>query len=1433
MAKQSLLWTTLPNGYTDDGKSLRISVLLTPRLDAETSSQELASFPDFVDWPDTLAAAKFTIHFGTNSLAILGSTLSGPNRIDDRLAFADSSFWTALFPDKTFVKGYAFKDLSTHSVLSYSTTNMDAHIRDLYSRLAASADGKLPKVSALLGEPSWQRLVAAVDRMDNDDRFVDRKNGVRDPRAQFLAFSTNKIDQPSGLAKDIFLFQLFHTPSSTPRIDRYPSPRDKAQEQARWLGYKRTPLPKPDDFQHMIDFHQIVAAMSQYPTLLRKLGLVVDFLISREAFTLAADAPLWVDVALPAGSPNVRRDPEVSPRTRALLDRGRFEANPRPGAGTNDYKITNGLVNLDPRLFSLLQADVDGSGIKTLNFARSLSLLKARKNTQIDPVSQQERAVGAPALRNAGLLLVHSGRSQSLKDAFARQKTMNDAAKAIQGGASVVPPALFREDLVRGFRVDVWDDVSGAWHSLCRRNARYDLDDGSIILTVADEEGTVRLAATTPSDNTTTPNIVWLHETVLAWTGWSLCAVPPGKTIRHRGSDHSEDITGSEPELPPGLRLRTEFDTMPGSLPRLRYGRRYWMRMRIVDLAGNSLLPQSKDFGADSAKKNAQAYLRYEPVSAPAIALFKPSVGGVEKPFEGESMERLAIRTFNDTPAGNAVPSTQRARRFAVPPRTSAKEAEHHGMLDHAGKVDAASFAVLSVQDNSLAEEKILSAGPLDTAPVETSFAVFKQGDALPYLPDPFANVVAARLFDLPGFSADDIIALPLYDGTEWPNAVPFKIELLEDPAGKPRFDKTTRTLLVPLPKAERVTLRLSMRMDKASLRQMGIWSWLSPARQSALAQLAVDGQHWMLTPWRELELVHAVQKPLLSPDIVSQSVDRPLAATYALPTFTAKCSIKSTSHLDIRAKWNEPIEDITQSAAGQNRPRTDHAFAVKITDDRSYAGMHEYFLQAPDVVRVGGFFHDRIPKKIHEFHDTRYRRIEYWMDATTKFREFLPASVLTNVVAGETVPTDENIKVTGNTVRTWIPSSAPPPAPHILYVVPTFGWVRSVDQPNKTSWRRGGGLRVYLDRPWNASGYGEMLAVVLPAANFRGDPSKEPARQPLKNFVTQWGNDPVWLSSPVSGAFPKRGNFPLARTEPDPSGKWLPAFAPPAESDQPPGPFKTTGLRHPELKSASAETLVELAPHDVFYDAARQLWYCDIELTWGAAYFPFIRLALARYQPVSRPDTFLSNVVLADFMPLVPDRWLSVTQTVEPRSRHVSVFGRTYSDSSSHTEAANSPAKSVKLLKGTFVSVQPAAVAPTSVVEVWVERFDPAWGEDFGWHREPDAIVQQGVRAPLWISSLEAGKGFLADRKTRAMQLHGEREFQTIVNERLIDKIFVMPPLWDGTITLPESTDSQTRYRVAIAEYEEYLVDDDTPYDPIPTKKDRRLVFIEHVHLD
>jgi len=1447
MVKQTTLWTALPNG-SGDGRSLRVSLLVSPRLDPDFDPH-LESFPDFVDWPATLAQTRFLVHFGGSPpVSVGGHDSEGPTRIDDRLGLPDSSVWTALFPKTTFVRGFKFRDLSQHAVLSYPAADMEGLVRRLYSQLAASALDQLPTASTFLDDPAWTALLNAVARNDEQftDRKYDRKTGrltaIRDTRKQFVAFK-NRAFQNRNLASDLARFQLFHTPPSTPRRDKYNVPPEDAKSRAEWLGYEQTQLPKPGDFQNEIDFHQIVAAMNQYPTLLRRLGLVVDLLIARDAFSPAPDAPLWVEAELPQGFSTVERLPDASPRTHTLLDAGHFQAVPRTLPQPGDFRVANGLLDLDPKTFSFVQADVDGAGIKVTNFARSLLTLRGEPDYQLDPVTKQKRKLGAPALRNAGLVLVHNQRADMLKNTIARQGQFNAAAEKIQQRVPnpPPPPPLFAEDLVRGYRIDIWDDVSKRWHSLCQRKATYDIDSGAVVIDVPEEEGTVRLAATTSPDPASNPDIIWLHETLVAWPGWSLCAPAPGRTIGHDPSDHSDPVTNAEPEVPPGLRLKSAFKVLAGSLPRLRYGRNYWLRARVVDLAGNSLELLPKDFGPEQSKKNARPYFRYEPISAPAIALVKPTPATIDAPAEGESMERVAVRSFNDTPPLNTVPTPQRTRRFAVPSRTTQREAEQHGMFDVADIVDPAFFAMLAAKDNSLAEEKLLTAGPLaGGAPVETGYAVMVDGDALPYLPDPLAVEIAARIFDHPNFPDTKILSIPLYDGTKWPDALPFKIEIYDDPTDAPHYDAAARTLFIPLPKAARCTLRLSVQPSDDALKILGVWNWLTAAQQTqtivinghptTLEKLAHRGQHWMLTPWRNLELVHAVQRPLITPEMTKVVVDRQDSATFALPNFTATCSIPSTDRIDLRANWNEPFED---AAANQldNRARIDHAFSVKITDAKSYAGFPDYLPQGIDLIGVGRIFHDRLGKKMHEFHDTRYRRIEYWIEATTKFREFMPASLLTEVVGGATQPTEENIKVVGPKVRTWIPCSAPPPAPEVLYVVPTFGWVRSGDEASKSSWRRGGGLRVYLNRPWNASGYGEMLAVVLPTATFTDDPNDKPAGQPLKNFVTQWGNDPIWLSPFVPGSSPKRGNFPLARTAADPDGKWLPGFAPAEEADQPPGPFQTTGLEHPELRNPNAQSVVDIAPHDVFFDEERQLWYCDIEVTWGAAYFPFIRLALARYQPVALHGAHLSNVVLADFMPLVPDRWLNVTQTRDPRTRQVSVFGHTFTDSSSHKEAASAPAESLRLPDGTILDLHAPKVASSSVVEVWVERLDPALGEDFGWRREPEAIVRQsGV--PPHARPFSLTKATLAAARVRAADLLRHREFEALIDEGLIDHVFLTPMLWEGTVTLPQDPGATMRYRLAIAEYEEYLVDDAMPYDRIPTKKERRLVFIEHVEL-
>ncbi|VAX24290.1 hypothetical protein MNBD_NITROSPINAE01-1103, partial [hydrothermal vent metagenome] len=171
MAKQSLLWTALPNGYSTDGKQLRVSVLVSPRLNPQNSSNILKSFHDFINWPDTVRRAGFAVKYGADKVIIPGNKFGGSNCVDGSLGVADSDVWQALFPNDTFVRGFQFNDMKNNVVLSYDTQEVLALIKELYSRLATISGDQLPELSTIRQEPKWAELIQAVERCDS--RYVD------------------------------------------------------------------------------------------------------------------------------------------------------------------------------------------------------------------------------------------------------------------------------------------------------------------------------------------------------------------------------------------------------------------------------------------------------------------------------------------------------------------------------------------------------------------------------------------------------------------------------------------------------------------------------------------------------------------------------------------------------------------------------------------------------------------------------------------------------------------------------------------------------------------------------------------------------------------------------------------------------------------------------------------------------------------------------------------------------------------------------------------------------------------------------------------------------------------------------------------------------------------------------------------------------------
>jgi hypothetical protein len=182
MATQSLIWSALPNGLAADGSSLRVSVLLSPRLHAGTDPQKLSSFfPDWHDWPATLAGATIDVRYGSTMVSVPVSQVADETEPRGHLARPARLAPTGSRcsrPD-LFVEGFTFRDLTHHTVLSYDTGGV--HGAREAALLEAGRERRRPHARRLgvSPTPEWGSVVEAVATLDR--RFHDRGTGAAQP----------------------------------------------------------------------------------------------------------------------------------------------------------------------------------------------------------------------------------------------------------------------------------------------------------------------------------------------------------------------------------------------------------------------------------------------------------------------------------------------------------------------------------------------------------------------------------------------------------------------------------------------------------------------------------------------------------------------------------------------------------------------------------------------------------------------------------------------------------------------------------------------------------------------------------------------------------------------------------------------------------------------------------------------------------------------------------------------------------------------------------------------------------------------------------------------------------------------------------------------------------------------------------------------------
>ena len=299
---------------------------------------------------------------------------------------------------------------------------------------------------------------------------------------------------------------------------------------------------------------------------------------------------------------------------------------------------------------------------------------------------------------------------------------------------------LYAEDLVRGYRPLILRVGDGQVALPCMRHEWHHLLDADPDHRRVDDDAHAWIS-TGPTESDRTPPELYLQEVVVRWEGWALSVPRPGKWIAPDGSGH-EAPTDQRPRPDSHIGLESTMTVVPGTQPRLRFGARYALAVTMADLAGNE--PGASRFG-DSDVTAELTYLRYEPVSPPAVVLTE-QIGAESAP--GEAIDRLVIRTDNGDPDSDPTLTTEKAERHLAPPMTSQAMAETHGKFDELD--DESSYSLIVSREGSFPT----SPGDTDDPLVPTSELV--DGSLpMPYLPDPIANGIT--LTQLPGMTDGEI----------------------------------------------------------------------------------------------------------------------------------------------------------------------------------------------------------------------------------------------------------------------------------------------------------------------------------------------------------------------------------------------------------------------------------------------------------------------------------------------------------------------------------------------------------------------------------------------------------------------------------------------------------------------------------------------------
>lgn len=606
MTTTRVMTTALPYSLAADS-ARHLTAFVTHKLVPEAEGAQLSDFPAAADWVRTIQAGTWELLTDAVPEPLPLTVVPDPD------APADAASWSAVFPGTTPVAGFPAPVVSTADWSSYPANQMSDHAVALHLATLTAAPTTKPGV---LTNPALSGVYDRLTRVSDSlllvrqlaEERAKRADGIVQRRAAEALASLGgrggrlqqgyaSSDQSQRSALEVLLgderlddrittmldeeLGKDHTgdPETALLADAHAARRyyDRPEEQTEYRP-EPTPgatTPRPD--RPKPDFHARAASFGSTPALLRRLGLAVDLLLAPDQAALLANAT-WVAVRfLPGPDADVTR--LAPPHTLVSVRGERFDAVSSP-----DW--VQGAVPLGDEGYVLLDVDPDASGLKLDQHLRGLPKIAASE-------VNGDAATSAPgSLRTAGFAIARTDRVAATRARTAKAESMTTP----DDGDGVVGPDLTYDELVRGLRLEVWDDKTLAWHNLHERLVTVRADGGAglqDVLADAPDVGFLQLSGLNRVPGSDA-NPYYLHEVIAGWDGWSLSAPRPGKVIVHGPEGREELVDEPQDEPATGVQIRTRV--RPGSLPRLRWGTSYAFRLVGVDLAGGSV-PRPQDPG--------------------------------------------------------------------------------------------------------------------------------------------------------------------------------------------------------------------------------------------------------------------------------------------------------------------------------------------------------------------------------------------------------------------------------------------------------------------------------------------------------------------------------------------------------------------------------------------------------------------------------------------------------------------------------------------------------------------------------------------------------------------------------------------------------------------------------------------------------------------